>query len=145
MDSPVAVDLPDLKSQLDVWRQSHRQRARIPDHFYTAAVSLLDRYSVAAICRETRLRPASLRKHAAPPRVRETASAPPLASFLQLGTADLVSPPLPPAAHRPAPGATSDSSSRLLFERADGSRLTLQLSSADPTQLEALCLTFLRS
>jgi hypothetical protein len=60
MDSPVAVDLPDLKAQLDQWRQSHRKRARIPDHFYKSAVSLLDRYSVAAICRETRLRPASL-------------------------------------------------------------------------------------
>jgi len=50
MDSPVAVissspiDLADLKTQLDAWRQSHRKRARIPDHFYTAAVSLLDRH-----------------------------------------------------------------------------------------------------
>ncbi len=44
MDSSVAVDLPDLKAQLDAWRGSHRKRARIPDHFYKHAVSLLDRY-----------------------------------------------------------------------------------------------------
>ena len=148
MDSPVAVDLPDLKAQLDQWRQSHRKRARIPDHFYKSAVSLLDRYSVAAICRETRLRPASLRKHAAPARVVPTSlsdSAPPATSFLKLGAADLVSPPFPPAAGCPAPAAASDSSSRLLFERADGARLTIHLSSPDPQHLEALCLSLLRS
>ncbi len=69
MDSSVVVDLPGLKAQLDAWRGSHRKRARIPDHFYKTAVSLLDRYSVSAICQQTRLRPASLRKHAAPTRV----------------------------------------------------------------------------
>ncbi len=37
MDSSVAVDLPDLTAQLDAWRQSHRKRARIPDHFYKTA------------------------------------------------------------------------------------------------------------
>ena len=57
MDSP-APDLSDLKVQLDSWRHAHRKRARIPDHFYKTALALLDRYSVAAICRETRLRPA---------------------------------------------------------------------------------------
>ncbi len=148
MDSPVAVDLPDLKAQLDQWRQSHRKRARIPDHFYKSAVSLLDRYSVAAICRETRLRPASLRKHAAPPCVLPTSfseAASPRDSFLTRNAADLVSPPLPPATHRHAPAADSDSSSRLLFERADGSRLTIHLHSPDPQHLEALCLSLLRS
>ncbi len=64
MDSPAPIDLSNLKTQLEAWRQSHRKRARIPDHFYKTAVALLDRYSVAAICRETRLRPASLSKHA---------------------------------------------------------------------------------
>ncbi|MCP9496805.1 MAG: hypothetical protein MSG64_20400 [Pyrinomonadaceae bacterium MAG19_C2-C3] len=53
--------------------------------------------------------------------------------------------------HPPAPTArssapvTSDLSSRLLFERADGSRLTLHLPAADPAHLEALCLSLLRS
>ncbi len=142
MDSSVAVDLPDLKAQLDQWRQSHRKRARIPDHFYASAVALIGRYSVAAICRETRLRPASFRKHAAPPPVVESPPASlPQASFLHLNAADLRS--LPPVARSPAP--TYDPSSRLLFERADGSRLTIHLTSADPAHLEALCVTLLRS
>ncbi len=146
MDSSVAVDLPDLKAQLDVWRQSHRKRARIPDHFYTAAIALLDRYSVAAICRETRLRPASLRKHISPALVAPTSlneTSLPQASFLQINSAELVSrrSSAPAFSSAPLPNA----SSRLLFERSDGSRLTLHLSSADPAHLEALCLSFLRS
>ncbi len=145
MDSPAPVDLSDLSdlsAQLDAWRQSHRKRARIPDHFYKTAVSLLDRYSVAAICRETRLRPASLRKHSAPARPLKTSSKP-QPKFLHLNAADL----LPPHASTPAPNSTSvaEAPARLLFERADGSRLTLHFSSADPAQLEALCLTLLRS
>ncbi len=137
MDSPVSVDLSNLKAQLDAWRGSHRQRARIPDHFYKSAVALLDRYSVSAICRETRLRPASLSKHAAPPRhvAARVVPPPPSSPFLQLNASALVP--------RHAPSA--DSHARLLFERADGARLTLHLSAADPTQLEALCSTFLRS
>ncbi|MDQ3253307.1 MAG: hypothetical protein M3R15_05265 [Acidobacteriota bacterium] len=135
MDSPTPVALSDLKAQLDTWRQLHRKRARIPDHFYTAAVALLDRYSVAAICRETRLRPASLRKHVAPPRV---AAAPttPQTPFLQLAASDLTPCHTAPSANSPA---------RLLFERADGSRLTLHLPAADPAQLHALCTSFLHS
>ncbi len=136
MDSSVAVDLPDLKAQLDAWRGSHRKRARIPDHFYKHAVSLLDRYSVSAICQQTRLRPASLRKHAAPIRVAvPTSVVPPPSPFLQLNTSDLV----------PCHAPVADLPARLLFERADGSRLTLHLPTPDPAQLEALCLSFLRS
>ena len=131
MNSSVPVDLPDLKTQLDLWRGSHRKRARIPDHFYKNAVALLDRYSVSAICQQTRLRPASLRKHAAPTR----AAVPPPSPFLQLNTADLV----------PRHAPVADSPARLLFERANGARLTLHLPTPDPAQLEALCLSFLRS
>lgn len=141
MNTSVLGDLSDLKAQIDAWRGSHRKRARIPDHFYKTAVTLLDRYSVAAICRETRLRPASLSKHAAPTRAaalaKPVAPPPPSSSspFLQLSAADLA------PHHAPA----TPSHARLLFERADGSRLTLHLPSADPAQLEALCATFLRS
>jgi len=135
MDSPAPVlDLADLTAQLDAWRHSQRKRAPIPAHFYTAAIALLDRYSVSAICRETRLRPATLRKYAAPQHTAASTAPPP--SFLQLAAADLV-------ARHPAPAA--DSHARLLFERADGSRLTLHLPVADPAQRQSLCATFLRS
>ncbi len=139
MLSSSPIDLAALTAQLDAWRQLHRKRARIPDHFYAAAVSLLDRFSVAAICRETRLRPASLRKHATPARI-----APPPPSFLHLDAADLLPLNASSQARSSAP-ATAEPSARLLFERADGARLTLHLSATDPSHLEALCVTLLRS
>ena len=112
MDSSLTVDLPDLKAHLDQWRQARRKRARIPDHFYKSAVSLLDPYSVSAICHQTRLRPASLRKHAAPTRAAvptpvgtQSAAASP---FLQLNAADLV----------PCHAPTAEAPARLFFERA---------------------------
>lgn len=143
MDSSSSIDLAALTAQLNAWRQLHRKRARIPDHFYAAAIALLDRYSVAAICRETRLRPASLRKHVTPARIAPTPPAPPSPSFLQLNAADLI--PLDASAQVRSSAPTDLSSSRLLFERADGARLTLHLSAADPSHLEALCVTLLRS
>ncbi len=144
MDSSSPIDLAALTAQLNVWRQLHRKRARIPDYFYAAAVALLDRYSVAAICRETRLRPASLRKHATPARIVQTPPAPPSTSFLQFNAADLLPLDASSQARSSAP-ATAEASSRLLFERADGARLTLHLSATDPSHLEALCVTLLRS
>ncbi len=135
MDLSVPADLSDLKTQLDSWRGSHRQRARIPDHFYTAAVSLLDRYSVSTICRETRLRPASLRKRLAPIRATTPAPLAPPTPFLQLTAADLA----------PRPADAADRHARLLFERADGSRLTIHVPSADRAHLESLCSSLLRS
>lgn len=107
-----------------------------PKSSYKTVVFLLDRYSVSTICQQARLRPASLRKHAVVTRAAVPPPVvPPLSPFLQLNPGDLVS--------RHAPAA--DSHARLLFERADGWRLTLHLSTADPAQLEALCLTFLCS
>ena len=107
MDSSVAVDLPELKAQLDAWRATHRQRARIPEHFYASALTLLDRYSVSVICRETRLRPASLRKHAAPPQAGQTPLAAPSTSFLQLNASDLVPPHAVAPTHSPVPAVDS--------------------------------------
>ncbi|MCP9495751.1 MAG: hypothetical protein MSG64_14990, partial [Pyrinomonadaceae bacterium MAG19_C2-C3] len=73
----------------------------------------LDRYSISVICRETRLRPASLRKQAAPPQRVPTSPAPLSASFLHLNAADLV----PPHASAPARSRVPavDSSPRLIF------------------------------
>lgn len=73
MNTSVPVDLSDLKTQLDAWRQSHRKHARIPDHFYKIAVTLLDRYSVLlSVTRRAcvQLRSANMPPRRVPPRQR---------------------------------------------------------------------------
>lgn len=144
MDSSLPTDLADLSAQLDAWRGSHRKRARIPDHFYQAAVRLLDHCSVATICRETRLRPASLRKHAAAERTATAAvpRSPQPATFLPLNVPDLdLLAPSPGT--RPATPALHTHGQRLLLERSDGARLTITLASPDWERIEALCQRFL--
>jgi hypothetical protein len=135
MDSPAPADLSDLKAQLDSWRQSHRKRSRIPDHFYQAAVSLLDRYSVSTICRETRLRPASLRHHAQQSRKTSPPQSPAPTSFLQLQMADF----LPGS----APQLPAQGSFRLQVERVDGTRLTLSVPTLDSPTINSLVANFL--
>ncbi len=147
MNSSLPADLAALSAQLDAWRGSQRKRARIPDHFYHAAVRLLDHCSVATICRETRLRPASLRKHAAAqqPTAAATPSRPPRPdTFLPLHVPglDLLSPS--PGAP-PATPALQTHGQRLLLERSDGARLTITLASADWERITALCQSFLRA
>lgn len=148
MDSSLPAELADLSAQLNQWRQSHRKRARIPDHFYQAAVRLLDHCSVSTICRETRLRPASLRKHAAAQRLTAAAPArsPQPEAFFQFNVADLSPLPLsPPANARPTEQSPPSPAPRLLLERPDGARLTLSLPLSDWERIEALCQSFLRA
>ena len=140
MNPVPSAELLDLKAQLEEWRHTHRKRARIPEHFYHAAVSLLDRHSVSLICKETGLRAASLRKHAGQSPSPAPASSSP--AFLRLTPAELAPPR--PRPTLPAEPAASAPACRLLFERADGSRHTLSLASADWTRIEALCQSFLR-
>lgn len=143
MDSSLPTELLELKNQLDEWRHAHRKRARIPQHFYSAAVSLLDRCSLSLICRETRLRPASLRKHAAAEQSAAPSAQPPQ-SFFQLRAAELAPPTFSASSGALVPRARAgEASSRLLLERADGARLTLTLPNADWDRLDALCAHFL--
>lgn len=49
-------DLERVLAEFDAWRARPRGRL-IPDRLWTAAVGLLDRYSVSRICRQLRLNP----------------------------------------------------------------------------------------
>ncbi len=137
MDSSLPADLADLKDQLNLWRQSHRKRARIPDHFYQTAVALLDRYSVSTICQQTRLRPASLRQHAQQSRITTLASSSAPTPFRQLQAADLLT---NSACQLPAQGLV-----RFQLERPDGTRLILSVPTLDAPTINSLVANFLRT
>lgn len=137
MDSSLPADLVDLTNHLNQWRQSHRKRSRIPDRFYKTAVALLDHYSVSTICQQTRLRPASLRKHAHQSRPTPPSESPPPTPFLQLQTADLLK---GSASQLPAQGSI-----RFQLERPDGTRLMLSVPALDFTTINTLVTNFLRT
>jgi hypothetical protein len=131
MDSSFPPDLLDLKARFDSWRLTRSKRAPIPDDLRLAAQALLARYPCSTICRALGLHPRSLKT--------------PSSSTSSSVSAPFLSEP----AFFPLPqnfsSANPSSPSRLLLERADGSRLTLTLPAADLASLSALVVNFLRS
>lgn len=144
-------DLIELQLLFDAWRHSRVKRSSIPEHLVSAARSLLDRYSMAAICRACRLHPRSLKQRltlSAPQTVADAGAAPqsthpspkdhsPL-HFFQLPPAPQKTPDSAALLSQTAPGV------RLQFERPDGCRLILDMPLSERSQLASLCTAFLR-
>jgi hypothetical protein len=131
MNAAIPSDLLKLKTQFETWRKTRTKRSPIPDQLRQAAIALLDQCSASLICRVLRLHPHTLRKPAA-------ASAPPKTAPKKMP--DFF--PLPPgeffsSIRSPQPAC------RLLLERPDGSRLTIDLPALDPASLSTLCATLL--
>ena len=132
------------RTAFKTWRSSHAGRRRIPDHLWNAALALLSHYSLTRICRELRLSPKQLRQRqlsAATPLVHKAASG---LQFVEMRVTDLGSGPSTFKAVANSPRHPAELGMRLIFERIDGSRLTLCLAAADWSQLTMLCANFMR-
>jgi hypothetical protein len=120
------------------WRATRSGlREKIPEELWQAVIALRDRYPVSQLCRELHLSAGALRA-----RLREAETQPTSA-----GTPAFVSLPLEalglPVADRPA--AAPDTLIRLVWERADGTRLQLLLPASLWARAESLCQAFLPS
>ena len=117
------------------WRATRQGRSKIPDELWQAVVALHDRYSASQLCRELRLSAGALRSHLQEA-VRAQQSSPPV--FVPL--------PSPPFGG-PAPAVLTAPAEeiRLVWERADGTRLQVCLPVSQAAQLASLCTTLGRS
>jgi hypothetical protein len=137
MSTVLSDDLSRTRILFEQWRATRSSlREKIPEELWQAVVVLRDRYPVSQLCRELRLSAGALRA-----RLREDAppAAPATAEFvpLRLETLGL------PVVDRPATPA--DASIRLVWERADGTRLRLLLPASWWARAESLCQAFLHS
>ena len=137
-------DLTRTRTAFDTWRATQPGRRRIPEQLWEAALALLDHYSPARVCRELRLSPTQLRhrlkRMARPPAPGALAAS----NFIQVRAADLG---IAPSTFENKAGSrlqSAEASLRLIFERSDGSRLTLCLPASEWAHLEALCTAFMR-
>jgi hypothetical protein len=133
------VTLARVRSEFDRWRAGRSGGGRIPDRLWRLAISLLDSFSTAVVCKELRLSAGDLRKR------REAfgpaSTLPPAApAFVELRAVDLV----PHSPHRSPSADESSAAVRAVLERADGARLTLELPSAAASAFEALVTAFIR-
>jgi hypothetical protein len=127
-------DLARTRVLFEQWRATRQGRSKIPDELWQAVAALQDRYSASQLCRELHLSAGALRSH------------------LQAARAKPPSPPafvaLPsPLFHGPASvvGTAPTEEIRLVWERADGTRLHLCLPASQVAQVASLCTTFWRS
>ena len=138
MPTALTDDLSRTRTLFEHWRATRSGlREKIPEELWQAVVALRDRYPVSQLCRELHVSAGALRA-----RLREASGQPaptatpefvPL-SFEAMGL---------PVADRPA--TASEAPIRLVWERADGTRLQLLLPASWWSRAESLCQAFLPS
>jgi hypothetical protein len=128
-------DLARTRVLFEQWRATRQGRSKIPEELWQAVVALHDRYSASQLCRELHLSAGALRSHLQEAARVEQSSRP---VFVPLA-----GPPLP----GPTPTALTVpfEEIRLLWERADGTRLQVCLPVSQGAQLVSLCTAFWRS
>ena len=135
MSSCLPDDLSRTRTMFEQWRATRTGRSKIPDPLWQAAIALQDRYPVGQICRELHLCDTDLRART---RALQAASPSPSPTFVAL-------PPEAFASPATATPVTAPQEIRLVWERADGTRLHLCLPASQWAQAESLCTAFLRS
>jgi hypothetical protein len=134
-----SLALSRIRAEFDRWRAGRSGRGRIPDRLWRLAVSLLDSFSTAVVCKELRLSAGDLHKHRLALDVKTPAPKPAEPAFVELRAVDLT--PAPPT--RTSGGEAPAPPVRAVIERGDGSRLTLEFALAAPAVLESIVTLFL--
>lgn len=151
MSGNLKDDLEEVKRAFEKFRSERKGKERIPERLWAAAVELLSDYPINVVWRELQLKPEYLKMKAGLT-IRHTKSKNKSPKFLSLNPNELT------AINNSVNKGVNKSSSqiintaslhhqsgecRLIIERADGSRLQLNLP-IDWLHIEALCTNFLR-
>jgi hypothetical protein len=136
MPTALSDDLSRTRILFEQWRATRSGlREKIPEELWQEVVALRDRYPVSQLCRELHLSAGALRA-----RLRQAETQPTAATeFVPLRLENLGL----PIADRPTTPA--DASIRLVWKRADGTRLQLLLPASLWAKAESLCQAFLPS
>ena len=137
MPTALSDDLSRTRALFEQWRTTRSGlREKIPEELWQAAVALHDRYPVSQLCRELHLSAGALRARLREAETQPVATATPEFVPLRLEALGL------PVADRPA--KPTEALIRLVWERADGTRLQLLLPVSLWARAESLCQAFLR-
>jgi hypothetical protein len=138
MPTVLSDDLSRTRALFEQWRATRSGlREKIPEELWQAAIALRDRYPVSQLCRELHLSAGALRA-----RLREAETQPASAATPGFVPLSLEALGLPVADRSATP---ADAPIRLVWERADGTRLQLLLPVSLWARAEFLCQAFLPS
>ena len=134
MPTALSDDLSRTRTLFEQWRATRSGlREKIPEELWQEVVALRNRYPVSQLCRELHVSAGALRA-----RLRQAETQPTAATeFVPLRLENLGL----PIADRPTTPA--DASIRLVWKRADGTRLQLLLPASLWAKAESLCQAFL--
>lgn len=148
----ISVDLATVRAELEVWRANRKGKERIPEKYWEAAIALLEHYSYNQIHKELNLNTTQLKKRVAAKAIttpqRQTQKHNAVAdsrssnqAFLKVAGGELIN-SLPSTNTAQLPKAT-EPACRIVFERADGSRLSLNLP-VELNLIQSICHSFLK-
>jgi hypothetical protein len=152
MKAKPQVDLAEIKIKFEEFRAGREGKERIPEELWAAAVALLAHYSSAEVCQQLRIKPAYLRARVTgtKPSQKSTTTKRQVkqSTFLTLTEPQFTAlhsnnTKAAPMALIPSSPINSTSECRIVIERGDGSRLTLNLP-VDWPHIEAFFTNFLR-
>jgi hypothetical protein len=135
--SALPDDLSRTRALFEHWRATRSGREKVPETLWQAVIALRDRYPASQLCRELHLSAGALRARLREAGGQPASTATPAFIPLSLEALGL------PMADRPATAA--EVPIRLVWERADGTRLQLLLPASLWSRAESLCQTFLHS
>jgi len=139
-------DLEQVKIEVEKFRAGRPtgSKARLPENLWAAAVALLDHYPFKQVWQELRLKPEYLKRRASLAKNKSIPAPERTPKFLTLKANELTA--LNNGADKNIAAQSPShqrSECRLVIERVDGSRLTLNLP-CDWARIEGLCANFLR-
>ena len=136
MPTALSDDLSRTRILFEQWRATRSGvREKIPEELWQAVIALRDRYPVSQLCRELHLSAGALRARLREAETQPAAPAPPEFVPLRLENLGL------PVADRPT--TPTEAPIRLIWKRADGTRLQLLLPASLWAKAESLCQAFL--
>ena len=150
-----SLNLERVKVELDTWRSQQKGAKRIPEHLWDKALKLLKTHSPSQLNRELGLDYSRLKKHYLSSISTSGKSSKPKPMFLEVKAKHISSTAkvsTSPSISQMQGDDLSNSiilsqanqSCRILIERNDGSRLTIDLA-IDWPKIEAICRDFLRA
>jgi hypothetical protein len=137
-------DLEQVKKAFENFRagRSAGSKKRLPENLWAQAVALLEHYPFRQVWQELRLKPEYLKLRAGLTSKERAIVKKKSPKFLTLKASELNA--INNGANTTAPSSAKQTSEcRLVIERVDGSRLTLNLP-IDWSRIEELCADFLR-
>jgi hypothetical protein len=147
MENPLSRNLNNVRSEFEAWRSQRKKGERIPEKLWESAISMLEHYPFHQVRKELNLNAKQFqeRANAKGKTTKQKANCKTVKpnyrskkAFLEVSAADLT---------KAIPLSKADDSSttcRLVFERNDGSRLSLNLP-VEWNHIQSICSSFLRS